>query len=223
MPVRYREIWEKEHGTIPCDKFGRTFDIHHIDGNRKNNNINNLMCLSIEDHYKIHLSQSTDGNIKDLASVRLLQSRLENTKLPIIGWSPSDETKEKIRKKLTGKKRPKSVVKKFSESLKGYKWSEEQIKKRTDGLKEFYKNCSDEWKKNRSKNISEGKKGKPMSEDAKNKLSKNNSKLDDTTVLLIMDLILKKEKYKVISEKFNISPSQITSIKQKKTYKWLWN
>jgi hypothetical protein len=29
-------------------------------------------------------------------------------------------------------------------------------------------------------------------------------------------------RYKVISETFGISPSQITSIKQKKTYKWLW-
>jgi len=31
------------------------------------------------------------------------------------------------------------------------------------------------------------------------------------------------ERYKFISEKYNISQSQITSIKQKKTYKWLWN
>ena len=31
------------------------------------------------------------------------------------------------------------------------------------------------------------------------------------------------ERYKLISEKYNISQAQITSIKQKKTYKWLWS
>jgi hypothetical protein len=39
---------------------------------------------------------------------------------------------------------------------------------------------------------------------------------------LINDEIKKGTRYKIISEKYNISQSQITSIKQKKTYKWLW-
>ena len=57
----------------------------------------------------------------------------------------------------------------------------------------------------------------------KEKLSRVNSKLTDNEVLLIYDLIMSGERYKIISERFNISQSQITSIKQKKTYKWLWN
>jgi uncharacterized protein YjcR len=39
---------------------------------------------------------------------------------------------------------------------------------------------------------------------------------------LINDEIKKGTRYKIISEKYNISQAQITSIKQKKTYKWLW-
>ena len=222
MGVRYREIWEKVHGSIPYDEFGRPYDIHHIDGNRKNNDISNLICVSIEDHYKIHLNQSEDGNIKDLAAVRLLEHRLKKPIKNSKGWTPSELTKEKIRKKLKGKKRPKYVVDKVAKSLKGYVWTDEQIKKRGDGIRNFYKNATSEWKENRSKKISEAKKGKKIKEKTKEKLSKLNSKLSDKQVLEIMELIIKGEKYKIISEKYKISQAQITSIKQKKTYKWLW-
>jgi hypothetical protein len=57
------------------------------------NNIENLICISIEDHYKLHLSQSKDGNIKDLASVRLLSYRLNKKVCDLKGWTPSEETK----------------------------------------------------------------------------------------------------------------------------------
>lgn len=53
----YRKIWEQNFGPIPKDENGRTFEIHHKDGNRNNNNLDNLLCLSIEEHYKIHYLQ----------------------------------------------------------------------------------------------------------------------------------------------------------------------
>lgn len=53
----YRKIYESHHGPIPKDAMGNTFDIHHIDGDRDNNNIENLVALSIQDHYDLHLSQ----------------------------------------------------------------------------------------------------------------------------------------------------------------------
>ena len=53
----YRKIWETHFGAIPKDKFGRTYEIHHIDGNHSNNDINNLKCVSIQEHYDIHHSQ----------------------------------------------------------------------------------------------------------------------------------------------------------------------
>lgn len=48
----HRKIWKAHHGEIPKGKH-----IHHLDGNRENNHISNLICLSAEDHYKLHKSQ----------------------------------------------------------------------------------------------------------------------------------------------------------------------
>ena len=42
---------------MPYDNEGRIFEIHHIDGNRKNNHFSNLEALSINDHYERHYSQ----------------------------------------------------------------------------------------------------------------------------------------------------------------------
>lgn len=49
-----RRIWEKYNGEIPKDEYGRTMEIHHIDGNHNNNDIQNLKLVTIEEHYKIH-------------------------------------------------------------------------------------------------------------------------------------------------------------------------
>lgn len=53
----YRKIYKEFHGKIPIDENGVVFDIHHIDGDRKNNSIENLLALSIDDHYKVHFQQ----------------------------------------------------------------------------------------------------------------------------------------------------------------------
>lgn len=53
----YRRIYEKHFGPIPIDNEGRTYDIHHIDGNRKNNHPPNLIAVTIQQHYDIHYSQ----------------------------------------------------------------------------------------------------------------------------------------------------------------------
>lgn len=66
----HRKIYEKFFGPIPKDENGRTFEIHHKDGNRKNNNIENLLCVSIEDHLKIHLDQG------DFGAVGLISKRM---------------------------------------------------------------------------------------------------------------------------------------------------
>lgn len=62
MPrVNYRKIYESYYGAIPVDDQGRKFEIHHIDGDRTNNDISNLLCVSIRDHYNIHFSQGDWG------------------------------------------------------------------------------------------------------------------------------------------------------------------
>jgi hypothetical protein len=57
----YRKIYKKHYGPIPKDKNGRTYDIHHIDGDKTNNNIENLIAVSIQEHYDIHFAQEDWG------------------------------------------------------------------------------------------------------------------------------------------------------------------
>lgn len=55
--TNYRKIFENHYGPIPKDETGRSYEIHHIDGNRKNNLPENLKALSIHEHYDIHYAQ----------------------------------------------------------------------------------------------------------------------------------------------------------------------
>lgn len=57
----YRKIYEEHCGPIPKDEDGRTYEIHHKDGNRSNNTIDNLQCVSIAEHYKIHYDRGDFG------------------------------------------------------------------------------------------------------------------------------------------------------------------
>ena len=59
--MHYREIWKSAFGPIPKDKEGRSYEIHHIDGNRYNNDLCNLLCIPIEQHFHIHLQQKEYG------------------------------------------------------------------------------------------------------------------------------------------------------------------
>jgi len=219
----YRKIWSKIYGEIPKDELGRSYEIHHIDGNRNNNSIENLTCVSIKEHYEIHKKQYIEnGNYKDLAAARYLAGKLGKTVNEISGYTLCEETKTKISKTLTGVKHDTERIVKMKESLKGIKWSEEDIESRVKGLKKYYNEASVDELRNRWDKISESHKGKKLKEETKQKLSKINSKLTDEEVLLIFNEINNGTRYKIISEKFNISISQITAIKQKKTYKWLW-
>lgn len=70
MSNYYRKIWEEAYGPIPKDELGRSYEIHHIDGNHANNDLSNLVCVSIEEHINIHLKQG------DLGAVQLITKRL---------------------------------------------------------------------------------------------------------------------------------------------------
>lgn len=54
---KYRKIYQNHVGPIPLDKDGRSYDIHHLDGNRNNNHPNNLKAVTIQEHYDIHNTQ----------------------------------------------------------------------------------------------------------------------------------------------------------------------
>lgn len=51
--MHYRKIWE-EHNK---QKIPSGYHIHHIDGDRSNNTPDNLLCVSPEEHFNIHLKQ----------------------------------------------------------------------------------------------------------------------------------------------------------------------
>lgn len=53
----YKRIWIEHFGPIPKDGNGRSFEIHHINGIHSDNRIENLKCVSIEEHYQIHFDQ----------------------------------------------------------------------------------------------------------------------------------------------------------------------
>lgn len=67
---KYKKIYEQHHGPIPKDKDGRLYEIHHIDGNPDNNEISNLIALSIHEHYEIHYWQ------EDWAACLLMSERM---------------------------------------------------------------------------------------------------------------------------------------------------
>ena len=56
-----RKIWTQHHGEIPVDADGFRCEIHHIDGNPHNNDIDNLVCLTLHEHYEIHFWQGDLG------------------------------------------------------------------------------------------------------------------------------------------------------------------
>ena len=51
----HRLIWTEDVGPIP-----EGFDIHHKDGNKLNNLLNNLECLSKSDHMKLHAIETSE-------------------------------------------------------------------------------------------------------------------------------------------------------------------
>jgi hypothetical protein len=73
----YRQIWINHYGPIPKDEHGRSYHIHHRNGNKYDNRIENLQCVSIQEHYDIHLKQGDWGAAKILAQIlKLSQSKI---------------------------------------------------------------------------------------------------------------------------------------------------
>jgi len=85
--MHYRKIWELANNkNIPdgCE-------IHHIDGDKSNNDPSNLKCVTVEEHLQIHLEQEdwgavqailartkSDKNLIKLAASRAQKERYNN-------------------------------------------------------------------------------------------------------------------------------------------------
>ena len=108
----YRKVYESHHGSIPKDDLGRSYEIHHIDGNRSNNNINNLIALSVQEHYDLHLSQGDYGACLRIAS-KLKKSKEELSFLA--KKAVSEQTKNGKNKLIGGDIQRKTQKKLFKE------------------------------------------------------------------------------------------------------------
>jgi hypothetical protein len=132
--ANYRKIWKDANGPIPKDQLGRSYEIHHIDGNRKNNELSNLIYVSMEDHYKIHLYQkdyeaafiiAQKINLRLEESIHINQKMAETKK----GKKLSEETKRKISEAHKGKKHSEETKRKIGEAHQGKKHSDEAKQK----------------------------------------------------------------------------------------------
>ena len=67
----YRKIYEDHFGSIPKEPNGRSYEIHHIDGDHTNNDISNLQCITAKEHYDIHFTKG------EYSACFLIAKRLE--------------------------------------------------------------------------------------------------------------------------------------------------
>ena len=68
----HRRVWEKHWGEIPDGHH-----IHHIDGDKHNNDISNLLCVSVLEHMMIHRIQG------DIAAYNILAMQVRKPRLPV--------------------------------------------------------------------------------------------------------------------------------------------
>jgi len=69
----YRQIYEQYYGSIPKESNGRSYEIHHKNGDPTDNRPENLIAVTIQEHYDIHLRQG------DYAACLLIAARMEIT------------------------------------------------------------------------------------------------------------------------------------------------
>ena len=94
----YRKIYKSYYGEIPKEPDGRSYEIHHIDGNHQNNDPANLIAVTLQEHYDLHYQQGdysacylmavqrmnkTPAEISALAS-QTAKQRIKNGTNPIV-------------------------------------------------------------------------------------------------------------------------------------------
>jgi HNH endonuclease len=91
----HRKIYEQYNGPIPHEDNGRSYEIHHLDGNPDNNSPDNLVALTLREHYEIHKSQG------DWGAAWLLSKKLKLSPEEL-----SDIAKKSVRKQLAENNHP---------------------------------------------------------------------------------------------------------------------
>lgn len=73
----YYKIYINHHGLIPTEADGRTYEIHHIDGNHNNNDPSNLIAITLQEHYNIHYAQGDFSACQLMAIQRMSKTPQE--------------------------------------------------------------------------------------------------------------------------------------------------
>jgi hypothetical protein len=86
MSQIYVTIWQNYHGK----KLSKDMEIHHIDGNRKNNNPENLLAVTLEEHLEIHLKQKDHGAVQAI----LIRMNRTEEQIKLLKESASNHQKD---------------------------------------------------------------------------------------------------------------------------------
>ena len=79
----HRYVWKHYYGDIP-----KGFRVHHVDGDKSNNDISNLALLPHEAHVKLHAKNRSPETLKKL------QDNCERIRLLAKAWHSSNEGRE---------------------------------------------------------------------------------------------------------------------------------
>lgn len=83
----YRKLYKTHYGEIPKDEDGRSYDIHHIDGDHTNNDPSNLSAVPIYEHYRIHKAKKEWGSCWAIS----LRMKLSSEEISAISKKSNEE------------------------------------------------------------------------------------------------------------------------------------
>ncbi len=150
----YRKVWEKANGPIPIDELGRRYEIHHLDGNRNNNTLSNLVCISIQEHYQLHLGKGDYAAAYRIAQRMGMSSQVKSELASAANKRRLEESTHPFLDPVVRKKAAAKVAKRIKQGIQGlqdpvinHKAVQAKKQKYTSAdLAEFAKKGWDKWK-----------------------------------------------------------------------------
>lgn len=117
---------------VPFDDNGVRCRIHHLDGDKTNNDILNLVCMTIKEHNSYHAKHKTKKQKDCRKGCTFSEEHIKNLSIAGKGKKVSEETKKKISEAnkgkpsvMKGKHLSEETKKKISESKIGLKHHKE--------------------------------------------------------------------------------------------------